>query len=250
MVDIGIRSFIPYAEYMEDETKHILDLVQYFNGRKIRDPLLWDHAVTKEVNGFLGNTCNKSRHYRFHLNTHTSIAFLTGYILGPRAGSSLSIVQKSVRGKSIWAVEHESEAKLPSWIVSEMEKDPTLQDIVVSVSITHDIVLDVETYLSKSKLPTRTIINFSVAGGVSSTSITDGTHSLKLTQELVAEIRKHRTPQTGIVHLFIAGPNSFAFLFGQHAKALGRCLVYEYDFESGSIGAYEPSINLPVSSSI
>jgi SMODS-associated and fused to various effectors sensor domain len=32
-------------------------------------------------------------------------------------------------------------------------------------------------------------------------------------------------------HLFIAGPNAFAFFLGQHHVALGPTAVYEWDFE-------------------
>lgn len=248
-VDIGIRSFIHYAEYMEDETDHMLDLVQYFpSGRKIRDHILWDQTVTQEVADFLGKFCNKSVDYRFHLDTHVSVALLAGYFLGTKVGATVSIVQKSVSGRVTWGLKTELETKSPMWNVSKLEKDPTMQDIVVSVSITHDIKLDVETYLSKSNLPTRGIIFFTIKEGPSSTAIKDGAHALKLIQELVAEIRRYRTPRTDTIHLFIAGPNGFAFFFGQHAKGLGRCVVYEYDFESGLVGAYEPSITLPPAS--
>jgi len=32
-------------------------------------------------------------------------------------------------------------------------------------------------------------------------------------------------------HLFMAGPNAFAFFLGQHHVALGPAAVYEWDFE-------------------
>jgi hypothetical protein len=32
-------------------------------------------------------------------------------------------------------------------------------------------------------------------------------------------------------HIFIAGPNAFAFFLGQHHIAIGSTAVYEWDFE-------------------
>jgi hypothetical protein len=39
-------------------------------------------------------------------------------------------------------------------------------------------------------------------------------------------------------HIFIAGPNAFAFLLGQHHVGIGRCAVYEWDFEGRRGGSY------------
>ncbi|MEE9248024.1 MAG: hypothetical protein V3U79_04925 [Dehalococcoidia bacterium] len=44
---------------------------------------------------------------------------------------------------------------------------------------------------------------------------------------------------------FSAGPNAFTFFSGKHSRALGSCVVYEYDFHKSALGAYQPSIRLP-----
>ncbi len=50
---LGIRSFLHWAEHMEDETEHMLCLVHHFDGRGIRDASLWNNFVGPAVRDFL-----------------------------------------------------------------------------------------------------------------------------------------------------------------------------------------------------
>jgi hypothetical protein len=67
-----------------------------------------------------------------------------------------------------------------------------------------------------------------------------------LRPNLTRELRTRRTPdeRRGRLHLFAAGPNGLLFFFGRQARGLGRCILYEYDFDGGSY-TYEPAITLP-----
>lgn len=42
---IGIRSFMRWAEHMEDETEEMLDLVRHFDNRHVRDQELWRSTI-------------------------------------------------------------------------------------------------------------------------------------------------------------------------------------------------------------
>ena len=80
--------------------------------------------------------------------------------------------------------------------------------------------------------------------GPGNTAVHGGQHALDLALSLVSELRAHRNDGR-TVHLFIAAPNGFSFVLGQHLRGFGPVIVYEFDFESGSPGAYEIGIVLP-----
>jgi hypothetical protein len=40
-------------------------------------------------------------------------------------------------------------------------------------------------------------------------------------------------------------PNGFAFLLGQEGERLGRCKLYEFDFNGERGGSYEFSLRVP-----
>ena len=63
---------------------------------------------------------------------------------------------------------------------------------------------------------------------------------------LLAELRTN----SGIIgsrpgtHLFMAGPNAFAFFLGQNQPAMGPVIVYEFDFEGGRDSTYRPGLRV------
>ena len=55
-VRVGIRSFIRWAEHLEDQTDAFLDLVPHFVGRHIKSPQDWQTRLWPEIEAFVGNT--------------------------------------------------------------------------------------------------------------------------------------------------------------------------------------------------
>jgi hypothetical protein len=50
---VGIRSFLRWAEHLEDETHAMLSLLQYFEGREIKSRELWQSQVFPEIENFI-----------------------------------------------------------------------------------------------------------------------------------------------------------------------------------------------------
>ena len=249
--DIGIRSFIRRAEYMEDDTEAMLDLVPYFSGRRITNPGLWANEIIRDVRAFLADVVRPGKTYRIHLDTHTSVAMLAGYLLDSKAGVSVAPMQKTLYGKEVWKAGIAADPReSPGWSFTKVGKDSDAGDLAIALSITHDATRDVEAYLSASGLRVRELLNATVEGGPSSTAILDGDHVFRLIQELTATLRQKRVADMRVIHLFIAGPNAFSFVLGQHARAFGQCRLYEYDFETSQLGAYEPSLEFPVENDV
>ena len=108
----------------------------------------------------------------------------------------------------------------------------------MAISVTHDVRGDVSAFLKGAKIPIRGSLAATLPQA-GNTVLRDGPHALALVQALVAKLRSHRkSGQT--CHLFIAAPNGFSFVLGQHLRPLGPVVVYEFDFESGVPGAMGP----------
>ncbi len=241
--DLGVRSFVRWAEYMEDDTDAVLDLVPYFDGRAIHDSALWNDEVAPRVVQFLETNTKIGGAYRLRVEAHTSIAVLSGYVLDTKAGISISLVQKTRSGVQIWNTEEPATLPERAWEFNWIEGDVDYGDLAVAVSVTHDVHEDVNVFLKRSAIPIRgtLLATLSRAGN---TVVRDGAHALALAQTLVAELRDHRkSGQT--FHIFMAAPNGFSFVLGQHLRTIGPAVVYEFDFESGTPGAYEAGVALP-----
>ena len=241
--DLGIRSFVRWAEYMEDDTDAVLDLVPHFDGRKIHDAALWDDQVAPQVVQFLETRTKLGGSYRLRVDAHTSVAVLSGYALDTKAGVSISLVQKTRSGVEIWDTEQPASFPSQEWEFDWIDGEVPDGDLAVAVSVTHDVCRDVSAYLDGASMPIRGTLTATLPRA-GNTVIRDGPHALALAQALVVELRKHRK-RDQTVHLFMAAPNGFSFVLGQHLRPVGPAVVYEFDFESGVPGAYEAGVTLP-----
>jgi hypothetical protein len=247
---VGVRSFTRRAEDME-EMDHLLRLENHFDGRRIRSPELWREAVYPELDAFLGGNLNGHDRYLLHLSAHTTIAFACGYLLDPKSGVDVVPVQRT-GGKQEWrpAVDPgEARHGLPEelWTLKPVPLRENGPDIVMALSMTRDVLEDAVEY-ARENIPTAgRILGFEVASGAGQHSVRDGTHALLLADELMTRFDDARSPdeRTGTVHLFAAAPAGFTFFAGRLARGLRRCVLYEFDFEGGALGAYEPSLAFP-----
>jgi hypothetical protein len=189
--------------------------------------------------------------YLLHLSAHMSIAFACGYLLDPKTGVDVVPVQRT-SGKQEWrpAVDPDVVRRsLPDelWECHATPLHEGGKDLVVASSATLDVLDDVEAYAHDSIPTAGRVLHFEVRPGASRTSVRNGTHALLLAEELLARVMKVRTPaeRSGTVHLFAAAPVGLVFFVGRLSRGLGRCVLYEYDFEGNALGAYAPSLVLP-----
>ncbi len=248
---VGVRSFTRRAEDMDDEMDYLLRLENHFDGRRIRSPELWREAVYPELEAFLGGNLNGHDRYLLHLSAHTTIAFACGYLLDPKSGVDVVPVQRT-GGKQEWrpAVDPgEARRGLPEelWTLSPLPLREDGRDVVMALSVTRDVLRDAAAY-ARENIPTAgRILGFEVTSGAGQHSVRDGTHALLLADDLMARFDEARSPdeRAGTVHLFAAAPAGFTFFAGRLARGLRRCVLYEFDFEGGALGAYEPSLAFP-----
>lgn len=243
---LGVRSFMRFAENMQDYTQAMLSLVPFFDGRRIRDTRLWTEAVVPQLRDFLAQeTSTRETSYQLYLDAHSSIAFAAGYILDAKAGVDLSIVQRTLTGTQSWrATAPSADGPLFKYTTDDAAKQEN--DVALAVSVTARIDEDVRLYVQKNLPSVGRLIFAEISPAPSSTAVKDANHALALVQSLADIIKQRSANERGaVLHLFIAAPNALTFMLGQHAKRFGTCVIYEYDFDTSAPGAYSHSIQFP-----
>lgn len=246
-VSLGIRSFMRWADYMEDQTDSMLSLVEYFDNRNVRDSGLWKSAVFPALEGFLTANVRRSASYDLYLDAHSSIAFAAGYLL-TKAGVDVAPVQTSRSGTAVWRPASAGEAYASRmWSFSEVSLPSEGTDIAIAVSVTHDIAEDVSQFLQRDLRSAGRLLSFAIVPSPGGTAIADGSHAQQLAERLVSEVcgKRSKEERGGALHLFVSAPNGFTFFLGQCAERWGACVLYEYDFGSSSPSEYAPSLCFP-----
>jgi len=246
---IGIRSFLRWAEHLEDQADRVLCLLRHFDGRKIKDPRFWQTHILPEVSAFIADALRGRDQCQVHLHAHTTIAFLTGYCLDTKSGVDVAPVQATSSGREVWR----PDARASAGVYPELtfEEHPLSQegvDVALALSVTTNVLDDVKAYVARALPGVRRVIQCTLQSGLGNAAIVSGTHARLLAQSIASHVKTGRSAaeRGGRLHIFAAAPNGLVFFLGQVGRGFGPCVLYEYDFESNAIGAYEPSITLPI----
>lgn len=241
----GIRSFMRFAEHMEDECSTFVCVAVNFEGRHIRLSESWQNAVLPSVVAFLKGASSSLRTNENHLllECHSSLAFLAGYELDRKSGAQVFPVQKGVR-KMVWKPGASTILASSDWATTTSATTGTGDDVAVAISVSRDAFADVKAYV-ESKPSIGLIVDARPASGTGQRAIADADHAIALADSLADVLRANRPKNGGTTHLFISAPNALAFFLGQHRGALGKVQLYEFDFEGERGGSYSPSVRLP-----
>ncbi|MDT3683695.1 MAG: SAVED domain-containing protein [Pseudorhodoplanes sp.] len=242
-VSIGVRSFMHAIDNLEARCGTLLSLVPHFAGRFIRDAAAWDATVFPELQAFVLKAARENDHLRVILDAHVSLAFGVGAILNVKSGKTVEIEQRT-DGRRWWAADDLPFD--PAWPAFEFEVEETGEgaDTAVAVSLAHDVSPAVRTFV-KAFPGIGRILHARMPA--SRRSVYSGHHAVLLAEALLTRLRtitRSGTPRPS-THLFIAGPNAFAFFLGQNQPAIGPVTVYEWDFEGSKDGTYRPGLRLP-----
>lgn len=241
---LGIRSFIRWAEDLQNQTQSMICLSHYFDGRWIKNVNDWNNKIPNELCSFINNNITRGGSYRLHLDTHSSIAFLAGNLIPEKMGVNIEVVQHSNRGNSFWSFTNGQGPSSGSLEFIEQLCHHGATDYALAIGLTHNIKNDVLHYIQKS-IPTVGFLELALPeAGPSPTSVTDGAHADSLANQIVQYIRSKDIGMTEEkrVHIFSAAPNGLIFCLGRKMQSIPCWTLYEYDFGSGKIGAYSSSI--------
>ncbi|KZS44912.1 hypothetical protein AK95_03175 [Paenibacillus sp. LC231] len=244
-IPVGIRSFLPYTETLEEETNHLLCLSDHFDQRLIKTDQSWNGDVAPKLKGFIQDVFSLGNAYLIQFNTHLSITFVSGMILNPKSGVKAFPVQRG-DGLMAWIPDvHFEEDQNYTTFIEEFSSDQLDQgDTVVAISVTRNVKPHVEWHIENNKLKVQAFYHFCLPSE-GFKAIKDGTHAWLLAEQIIKALdRRNPSQRKGKVHLFIAAPGGFVFFLGQQASNIPEIILYEHNF-SGD-GSYSPSFILPL----
>lgn len=241
---LGIRSFLRWAEDLQNQTQSMICLSHHFEGRRILDPDDWNTGIPDSLGSFLQQHITRGGSYRLHLDTHSSIAFLAGHLLPEKMGISVEVVQHSGGGISFWNFANGQGANSESWEFIEESCHHGATEWALAIGLTHNIKDDVMRYVGEYLPSVGHVVLALPAGGSSSSSVRDGAHAESLASLLIHYLQT-KGADIGVenrVHIFSAAPNGFTFCLGRKLQPFPRWTLYEFDFGCGETGAYSPSV--------
>ncbi|MCC3380580.1 SAVED domain-containing protein [Paenibacillus farraposensis] len=242
-ISVGIRSFLSYAENLEEETSHLLCLCDHFDGRLIKPGKTWNEDIAQKLKEFTKGVFSPGNAYLLQLNTHLSITFALGLTLNPKSGVRAFPVQRG-DGLIAWIPDvHCQDQSYSTFLEEVSDSTSTEGDTVVAISVTRDVKPHVEWHIENSQLPVKTFYHFRMPSE-GFKAVKDGTHAWKLAEQVIKALDKRNPNQRkGKVHFFISAPNGFVFFLAQQAANIPEIVLYEHNF-SGD-GSYIPSFLLP-----
>jgi hypothetical protein len=141
-----------------------------------------------------------------------------------------------------WKRNDTNELEYSKFVISEEVLCNGECDMAVSIGITQDINGDVKDFIENSKLKIGLYKSF-LLEDFGTDAVKDGTHAWQLAKQINGEIsRRPGILKKGIMHLFIAGPNSLMFYLGMQSMMYGKIQIYEFNANENT---YYPTISFP-----
>lgn len=242
--NVALRSFsrsIQTTELLETRDENTLDVSDRFEGRHLKEGAAWEELRTT-VSGFLDSMLAKDPSLRLYFDTHASIMFLAGSVLGIKSGADVELRQR------------QRAAPTRNWHVADgaIGPDPVVgteivgegSAIVLAIGLTRaETFADVREYVAANLPAVGTIIIIEPAAGPSQNAVAGGAHAARLADLATSAVAKVRKPGAEI-HVFASAPNAFLFLLGQQTEAMGTCILYEFDFGGKVDSTYRPTFKI------
>ena len=256
---LGIRSFLGYGHDIDERSDAFLDLAEYFDDRYIKKQEWWQEKIFPELRAFLSKFLHERRPLVLDFAAHSSIAFAAGWVLEPKSGLDVRVVQRITgEGALDWHPKDGSAPEGALWLdrpdveIDAEEPDTGVDaerpDIALALAVSQPTVVDdVLEHIRRKGLPVGRIVDAAIAPEPGPRSVQGGAHCLRLAQSLLPRLRQRRPHERGgRIHFYCAGPNALVFYLGQLASSLGRVVLYEYPFKTDdAFGKYQRSIELP-----
>jgi hypothetical protein len=244
-IGLAIRSFIHPAHDIESKVDNMLCLCDHFKGRHLVKGT-WEDVIQK-IKDFISRNIKAERRYNLYLPLHTSLAFLVGRSMDPKCGAEINIFQPSPSSSfKLWQLTQDVNFKKDNpWIVEESAPGNPGNEMAAAVSVTHNVLDDVEDYVKNKQPGISPIIHLKLTGP-QPRPIKNESHAYAAAYKAVEILRdKYRRIGASKLNLFLAAPNVFTFILGQQSLLLpGNITLYEYDYDSKKLGAYTPTFSL------
>jgi len=240
--NISIRSFGDGpTDYLDATPENTLSLLHLFDVRHLQAGADWDIDVRPAIEDFLTRVRQTDKDIRLFLDSHSSIAFLAGAMLGFKTTTHVELNQKGRGPTSIW---RSDDGKTGQPAATSMTRVGDGEDIGIVVSLTRDAFDDVQDYLKRTVPSVGRVLHIVAANGPSPKSLAGGEHAADLADQVAAAVKALRPAFGARRHFFISAPNAFTFFMGQHRDSMGPVTLYEFDFKGAVDGSYHPSFRI------
>ena len=237
---VTIRSFGDASMgHLSSPSDYDLSLLDKFDARHLKPGAEWSSEIQPEVEGFLKLVKQNNKRIRLALETHATIAFLAGSLLHNKTGVDVEILQKGRAPTTIWRTDDQTSG--PALTVEEQSVGDG-PDVALVVSLARNALPDVKDHILRHPDRFGRIMHFSPVDGHGQASVKGGGHAVALADQIADIVSDFRLRSPAKVHVFVAGPNAFSFFLGQHCEALGKVVLYEFDF--GGTREYHPSFEI------
>lgn len=240
---IGLRSFRPWAEFLDEEADKLLTLMDRFDGRELRAPHNWSQVVV-DISAFLEQNANSTVTNNLFICAHQTIAFAAGYSLPAKAGIRVRVSQSTAQGRELWDIS-DNGADSGACVTKERLR-PGADDLALALSATHDVEADVLAYVNANLPSVGALIQVRPLTGPSISCIRDGAQAAAWCRNVHNALVNARQEFKGTIHVFAACPNALFFGLGRIALNWGRIQLYEFTFNDADQRNYLPSAMLPV----
>lgn len=242
---IGVRSFAHPIDRLENRCERVLDLVPYFDGRYIRRDADWQERIVPELRAFILNAARSAERLHLVLDTHASLAYAVGVLLNVKSGKQVHIEQRT-GGRRFWFMsDGQIDQDWPNFVFEDEVLSGRGEEIAIAVSLTHDVSPGATRFVHENLRRVGRIMHCRLECGPSQQSVHCGRHAWQLVESLVWQLLATRGKgyPASPVHVFVAGPNGFAFFLGQQL-AIGPAHLYEWDFEGQRGGGYSLGLSV------
>ncbi|MBN8183117.1 SAVED domain-containing protein [Roseibium aggregatum] len=237
---VSVRSFGDASGgYLATPSDSDLSLLDKFEARHLKAGSDWTSEIQPEVEDFLIKISKEHKRIRLSLEAHASIAFLAGSVLHSKSGINVEMLQKGRLPTTIWRSDDMSTGPrlaMTDQIIGQG------QDVAVVVSLARNASRDVTDFVQRNSPQIGRILHFVPPDGHRQSSVAGGTHAANLADQVTDAVSELGLRSPARVHIFVAGPNAFSFFLGQHREALGKVVLYEFDF--GGTREYHPSFEI------
>lgn len=237
---VTIRSFGDASTgHLSSPSEYDLSLLDKFDARHLRPDANWSSQIQPEVESFLKRVKNQHKRVRLSLEAHASIAFLAGSLLHTKSGVDVELLQKGRAPTTIWRADDQTHGPA---LAMEERSVGNGQDVALVISLARNALPDVEEHIERHPGDFGQMVHFLPVDAHGQSSVKGGGHAVALADQIADAVSNLRLRSPTKVHLFIAGPNAFSFFLGQHREALGKVILYEYDF--GGTRTYHSSFEI------
>ena len=228
----AIRSVRALASVPEMEARLTVDLSDLLMDGEPIDPAAWSREVPGRLRAAAAEFHALPRPQRLVLDTHLSIGWLAGTILGAEDGL---ILRETGRGDARAEPD-------PGWLLS-VERVGAGNEMALAISTTRDIAAEVRRAL-ESLVPAAGSLLDARLPALGEEAIRSSLHARALADKITSVLRT-LSPAREIArtHVFAACPVDLAFLVGQRSAGLGPMTFYEIDPRGSR--AYFPALSIP-----